>query len=223
MESTNPKPPQERAAFFIDGNNWYKNLRKLPVFNLGQLNYVKVCEKLLEGRKWAGSKYCVGRIKNTGNPDLYNEQQKYLSWLEKRDRRLTIHYGRIEERFVDNDMSKDLKAFLGNLDGRGIRLDSGVYRSLYDIAKRHEHYLVYVEKAVDVMIAVSMVEMAQRNLYDVAFLLSADGDYTPAVVAVKAKGKSVIAVAPGPGAELARVADTFIRVDKEWFNDCFGE
>ena len=223
MESPKKEAPPERAAFFVDGNNWFKNLNKAGVFNLGQLNYLKVSQKLLDGRIWAGTKYCIGRVKNTGNPDLYNEQQRYLGWLANRDKRLTIHFGRIEERIADNDMAKDLKAFLSNLSVRGIKIDLGVYKSLWAIAERHEHPRVYVEKAVDVMIAVSMVEMAQRNLYDIAFLLSADGDYTPAVVAVKSKGKRVIAVAPSHGGALARVVDEYMHLKKEWFEDCFGD
>ncbi len=77
-----------------------------------------------------------------------------------------------------------------------------------------------VEKAVDVQIAVDIVMMAERDEYDVAYLLSADGDFTPAVTAVRTMGKLVYAAAPVRGLQLAAVANAFIRLDRGWFEDC---
>ena len=51
--------------------------------------------------------------------------------------------------------------------------------------------VVWVEKAVDVQIAVDMIAMAQRGEYDAAYLLSADGDFTPAVEEVLNIGRKV--------------------------------
>jgi hypothetical protein len=48
------------------------------------------------------------------------------------------------------------------------------------------------------MLAVDMVRMAERNEYDTAYLLSADGDFTPAVKAVAEKGKKVFAASATP-------------------------
>jgi len=48
------------------------------------------------------------------------------------------------------------------------------------LANRHAKTQVMVEKAVDVMLAVDLVVMAERDEYDAAYILSADGDYTPA-------------------------------------------
>jgi uncharacterized LabA/DUF88 family protein len=45
------------------------------------------------------------------------------------------------------------------------------------------------KKAVDVMLSVDLVLMGHRNEYDAAYLLSAYGDYTPAVEAVRIIGK----------------------------------
>ncbi len=78
-----------------------------------------------------------------------------------------------------------------------------------------------VEKAVDVMLAVDLVVMAERNEFDAAYLLSADGDFTPAVQAVRAHGENVYAVSALPGAQLASVVNSFIRLPTVWFNDCY--
>ena len=77
----------------------------------------------------------------------------------------------------------------------------------------------YKEKAVDVMIAVDMSVMAFSGEYDSAYLLSADGDFTPAVEFVKKIGRRVYAVSPAQCAALAQ-ATTYIRLRPEWFNDC---
>ena len=44
-------------------------------------------------------------------------------------------------------------------------------------------------------LAVDLVRMADRDEFDVAYLLAADGDYPPAVEAVMASGKKVFAAA----------------------------
>ena len=49
----------------------------------------------------------------------------------------------------------------------------------------------YVEKKVDVAIAVDLVRMAYQDQYDVAYLLSADADYVTAVKEAQRLGKTV--------------------------------
>jgi uncharacterized LabA/DUF88 family protein len=75
---------------------------------------------------------------------------------------------------------------------------------------------VFVEKAVDVQIAVDMVTMAAANEFETAYLLSADGDFTPAVEAVRGFGKRVYAVSPAACVKLAEVANSYIRLKREW-------
>ncbi len=91
------------------------------------------------------------------------------------------------------------------------------------LAEEHQNTTVMVEKAVDVMLAVDLVVMAERNEFDVAYLLSADGDYTPAVEHVRTLGKQVYAASAAKGAKLAGVVDSFFRLPADWFNDCSDE
>ena len=71
------------------------------------------------------------------------------------------------------------------------------------------------------MLAVDMVVLAERDEFDAAYLLSADGDFTPAAEAVRAHRKKVYAASPAPGAQLAAVVDSFIRLSLDWFDDCY--
>jgi uncharacterized LabA/DUF88 family protein len=50
----------------------------------------------------------------------------------------------------------------------------------------------YLVKEDDIHIAVDMVKLAYNDIYDAAILISNDGDFVPAINAVKEKGKKVI-------------------------------
>lgn len=52
----------------------------------------------------------------------------------------------------------------------------------------------YLEKAVDVKLAINLVMMARNNDYDVAYLITGDSDLVPAVDMVREIGKEVVYV-----------------------------
>jgi len=73
----------------------------------------------------------------------------------------------------------------------------------------------FIQKGVDTLIATDMVSMAFLNHYDIAFLVSGDGDLAPAVEALKAAGKQII-VASSPRSRstaLGNAADHEVVVD----------
>lgn len=211
--------PLERAAVFVDGNNWYHAMKRAKLTGLGWLNYAKVSVKLVGAREWVATRYYVGRVQQTPEySKLYADQRQYMSWLESRDKRISIHYGRLETHTAENDFAHEVKTYLANLK---VRIDATVYKHLVSEANRHRTSSVVVEKAVDVALAVDMVRMADRDQYDVAYLLAADGDYTPAVEAVKETGKKVFAAALEPGAQLAAAVYKFIPLKPDWLTECF--
>ena len=92
----------------------------------------------------------------------------------------------------------------------------------YDLFKKE----LGKEKAVDVMLAVDMLELSP--IYEVAIILSGDGDYVPAVQAVKDKGKRVINVSfearngellPGGARKLNQITDKVLVVKYEQMRD----
>jgi uncharacterized LabA/DUF88 family protein len=213
-------PMRERAVVFVDGNNWYHALKDAGVLGQGWLNYAKVSQKIVGPRDWTATRYYTGQVQQRGNTQLYADQRRYMSWLERRDKRISIHYGRLEDHRATSECAQELKRYLAHLP---VRIDSGVYQELSLLASRHATAVVTVEKAVDVMIAVDLVRMADRDAYDAAYILSADGDYTPAVKAAQEAGKKVFAAALRPGAQLAAAVYKFIPLSPEWLTDCFGE
>jgi uncharacterized LabA/DUF88 family protein len=209
----------DRAVLFIDGNNWYHGLKEIGVKSLARLDYHRISEKMVSPRRWDGTRYYIGRMKQHLNPPGYAAQRKFLSRLSKDDpKRITYHLGRLEIRETDNEAAKELLRYLAELP---TRMDKQVYQQLVAIGKKHRKAKFLVEKAVDVNLAVDMVMLANQDDYDAAYLLAADGDYTPAVKAVKEMGKKVYAFSALHGAQLASVCDAFIHVKADWFDDCY--
>jgi uncharacterized LabA/DUF88 family protein len=81
----------------------------------------------------------------------------------------------------------------------------------------------YIQKGVDTWIATDMVSMAFLKHYDLAVLVSGDGDLAPAVDAIKAAGKQII-VATFPRSRstaISNSADYEIHLDTNFFTDCY--
>ena len=207
----------ERAIVFVDGSNWYHALREAAVGGIGRLDFGRVSRKLVQPRRWLATRYYVGGVQLHSNPRLYAEQRRFLSRLRKTDPRMSVHLGRLESRVVESRAARELQAYLSRLP---TRIDPAVRQQLMTLAQDNLREEVIVEKAVDVMLAVDIVVMSERDRFDVAYLLSTDGDFTPAVAAVRASGRKVFAASPGRGVMLQAACDAFIRLSREWFDDC---
>jgi len=87
------------------------------------------------------------------------------------------------------------------------------------IERRGDHL---VEKGVDVQLAVDLVRYGAKDNYDVAIVVSGDGDYAPAVEAVKDFGHNVInAFFPDEASSyLKQVCDDFVYLDYEYLKGC---
>ncbi|RKX69107.1 NYN domain-containing protein [candidate division WOR-3 bacterium] len=79
-----------------------------------------------------------------------------------------------------------------------------------------------VEKGVDVRLAVDMLSLAYRDVYDTAILVSGDGDFVPVVKAVKDIGKHVENAYfwKGHSDYLFQECDKFIRLTKDLLSPC---
>lgn len=81
----------------------------------------------------------------------------------------------------------------------------------------------YIQKGVDTLLATDMVAMAFLNHYDIAFLVSGDGDLAPAVDAVKAAGKQIIVAAfsRSRSAAVGNAADHEIVLSPAYMGGCY--
>ena len=79
-----------------------------------------------------------------------------------------------------------------------------------------------VEKGVDVMIALDMLEHAFLDDYDMAILVSGDGDFVDVVRAVRRHGKAVrnAYFKRGRSSALAQACRSFIRLTPDTLDEC---
>ncbi len=186
------------------------------------LNYSKFSQKHVKDREWIETRFYIGQLKqgqSQKSQKLYAGQRKFLLMLENQ-KKVKIFLGRMEHHAAKNT-ANGLDIWLDNLPKSKEReaVPSWAKQELRNIADKE--ISVWTEKAVDVNIAIDMVSMAHEDEYDVAYLLSADGDFTPAVQRVRDIGKKVFVLSPALGNELAQVADIFIPLQKENFHDCW--
>jgi uncharacterized LabA/DUF88 family protein len=209
----------DRAVVFIDGSNWYHGLCKAGVDDRGRLDYRKISEKLISPRLWVETRYYIGQVNQKHNATLYAQQRSFLAGLTATDPRISVRLGRIEPRPASNEAATELRGYLEKVKHK---LDPEVVAELSGIAARHAESVVFVEKAVDVSLAIDFVQFAISNRYDAAYLLTADGDYTPAVQVVRDLEKKVYAASCQSGARLAGAVNSFIPLQRSWFADCYA-
>jgi len=92
----------------------------LGISNLGRFNYATVSCKLVGPREWTATRYYVGQVRQQENTILYSAQRRYMAWLGARSPRISIHYGRLEQR-PRNDAAAELKRYLAELK---VRIDA---------------------------------------------------------------------------------------------------
>ena len=204
----------QRAFVFIDGSNFYHAARGIGIAT-GDLDYKALADKLILDRRLAGIRYYVGKV--SGDVPRVVSQGKFLDRI--RAQGVEVVLGRIERRMLDPDNNPVIAELRDLVAAHRAILNGPLLKGLQALCETR--FPQYTEKRVDVSIAVDMVRMAWTDGFDTAYLLSADGDFVPAVEAVESTGKKVFAASPSVGRELERAVDAFIPLKKEWFSGLF--
>ena len=200
----------ERALLFIDGSNFYHHARGIGIAT-GSLDYRILARKLILDRQLVGIRYYVGKV--SGDFSRIASQGKFLDRI--RSQGVDVFLGRIERRMLDPDDNPLIQRLKTLIAANRTDLNDSILNALNALCETRQPQ--YTEKRVDVSIAVDMVAMAYADQYDVAYLLSADGDFVPAVEVVKAVGKRIFAASPRVGRELEKAVHAFIPLKAEWF------
>ena len=76
---------------------------------------------------------------------------------------------------------------------------------------------IYEVKEDDIRLAVDMVKLAYNDAYDTAIIISSDGDFVPAIQAVKEIGKNVenIGFENRISYHLQQEADKFVKLKRD--------
>lgn len=85
------------------------------------------------------------------------------------------------------------------------------------LKRKADGKIIYEVKEDDIHLAVDMVKLAYNDAYDTAILVSSDGDFVPAIQAVKEKGKNVenIGFENKFSYHLQQESDKFVKMKKE--------
>jgi uncharacterized LabA/DUF88 family protein len=178
----------DRVAIFVDGSNFYHALKGR--FGHAKIRFdalARVLTNRAPDRTLLRVYYYNAAYDQVADSKAYAKQQRFFDSL-RRTPYLALNLGRLERRPPD----------WSGIDAEGRRQIEAI------LGEPLPEY-TYVEKGVDVQLAVDMVKLAVANTYEVAVLVSADGDFAPAVELVKQLGKHVeVAYVEGCAANLLR-------------------
>ena len=190
----------ERVMIFIDGSNFWHGLVGIlgEDARLGtniRLDYRAFFDRLVgPQRRPIQAHYYVIQLRQADNPARYAGQQRFFSYLERLPH-VSLHRGRVVNRSRERECPFCHHAYV------------------------HEYQ---IEKGVDVQLAVHMLAAAYDNLFDIAILVSNDGDFAPAVVEVQRLRKRV-ENADFPNrlpSFLSRQCNSTIRLTREFLEPC---
>ena len=205
---------KEKAVFFIDGSNWYHATKKSRI-NTSAIDYRKFARKLSQQhREVIQIRYYIGRV--SGDLNRSRSQTNFLSLIKKQGVKVIL--GHVEKKRIRPENNRTQKELRSLLSDYGHLINHPVILDKLKKLTRQVTYS-YTEKRVDVNIAVDLVSAAMKDEFDVAYLISADGDFIPAVEAVRKTGKKVFAASPSSGYELRKAVNKFIYLKPEWFSD----
>lgn len=164
----------ERVMIFIDGSNLYHGLKKC--LGTAKIDMHKFCNILTTDKRTLVHTYYYNvPLKQEENPSQYSDQQKFLANISKIPH-FTIKLGRRVKR--DNFIAcYKCKKNYTIVKCPNCRTELQPY--------------TYVEKGVDVSIAVDMLVGAIDNQYDTAIIVSGDGDFVPVVEEIQRIRKNV--------------------------------
>jgi len=85
-----------RGAVFVDGSNFYKNLKNVGI-KKGALDYGRFSLRLLQDRNWIGTFFYTAPVNPKAKPFDAKMQQKFFSRL-RTTKNVTLKLGRLEPR-----------------------------------------------------------------------------------------------------------------------------
>lgn len=207
--------PEARATVLIDGANLYSSLKARGVWANG-IDPFKVARKLVEFRTLVEVRYYIAEINRGAPARVYKAFDDLMALLGRYDQ-VRVCMGHIQQVREANPCAHELASYLASLS---VRIPRNVFRELVALASRHREVTVHREKGVDVFRACDLVDLARRDAFDVAYLVSGDADFCPAVAISRSIGKRVFVASPNVAARLIDACDVAIRLDPAWFEDC---
>jgi uncharacterized LabA/DUF88 family protein len=127
----------------------------------------------------------------------------------------TYYYTALPDQAINPDRYQKQQKFLAALR------DKNYFKVVLGrLEKRGE---TYVEKGVDIALAVDLLEQAYTDIYDTAILISGDGDLAKAVEVIQRLGKHVenACIKGCLSSNLRQTCDKVIELDDAVLSDCW--
>jgi uncharacterized LabA/DUF88 family protein len=105
-----PDQEKRRAAVFVDGSNFYKNLENAGM-RKGTLDFGKFSQKLILDRVWVGTFYYTAPVRREDDPEGATTQQRFFSHLRK-TKGVNLKLGVLEERSEECAKCKTKSRFM---------------------------------------------------------------------------------------------------------------
>jgi uncharacterized protein (TIGR00288 family) len=181
----NRKKVKKKAIVFIDGNNFYHNIKKMRI-KPSHVDFKKLSESVCSifGVVWKGSRYYNSVPNVEDNKEIYWKHMEFLKEIEQLPKFDVII--RKLQRSSTKEILREKNEIISNLglcDKCKPLVETNCYDCIGNIKVR--------EKGIDVKMAVDMVEFAIKNKCDCVILVSGDADFLPALKLVKNNNKSV--------------------------------
>jgi len=179
-----------RIMIFVDGSNYYHSLKKS--FHTTKIDFQKLADFLVKEENLININFYVSPVPWQEDAEKYSAQQKYFEKL-KLIKRLELILGRLEHRKnqklekIRKDTQKLFLEIKPELSQNQITEFEKLKIAIDDTLKFGNK----VEKGVDVNLAVDLVTLAFEDKYDIAVIISNDGDFVPAVKKAQSYGKKV--------------------------------
>lgn len=196
---------KERVAIFIDGSNFYHGLKNC--IGNTKIDFTKFAELLCKDRELIRTYYYNVPVNQNYFPDTYKEQQRFFDSLKSLPY-FELKLGRLEKRQTRINKNELMKQF-------GEEITKIILDKMGDT-------ITFVEKGIDVSMAVDMLRLAYHNGYDTAILVTGDADFVAAIEGVKDMGKHVenAYFREAKGYHIRMSSDKFILLDKEHLGPC---
>ncbi|MBU3904943.1 MAG: NYN domain-containing protein [Nanoarchaeota archaeon] len=171
-----------RVGIFVDSDNFSYGIKALsPKFSLFKFDFEKFLELLSKNQNMAGFWFYTAPFKGTEEINL--KWTELLSRLDKIDGK-HVNICTRQKRTLKKEYDIRCRGCNSIVKVSGVVTCDKCKEEIYT-GKR------YSNKMDDVWLAVDMVMGARENKFDVAILISGDGDMIPAVDIVQSLGKKV--------------------------------
>ncbi|MBI5347484.1 MAG: NYN domain-containing protein [Candidatus Aenigmarchaeota archaeon] len=182
---TNDSGNKIDAIIFIDGNNFYHNVKNMRI-KPSRIDFKKLSEVVCSNFNvnWSRTRYYNSIPNVEDDKEIY---WKHINFLEELGKLPKFD---IITRKIQRSSSKELLA-----EKRGIIANLGLCKNCKPLVETNCYDCIgsvkLREKGIDVKIAVDMVEFAVKDKCNCIILVSGDADFIPALKLVEENKKSV--------------------------------